>query len=364
MHRMGTKNSIKYLLQADVHGEPMQRFAITIPSIFFLLILNCNQIQAAPRYLFKIATLAPAGSVWIEQFDNFAKEVADKTDGEVGFRMYPGGVMGDDQSMYRKMRVGQLHGGGFTMTGISTVVPDFSVLSIPFLFNSYAEVDFVIKGLTPTFKKRFRDKGLEYIAMTEVGFIYAMSTQPISTFATLKNSKNWSPSGDVVSEKYLSTLGIVPVQLSIPDVLISLQSGLVETVYNSFYGSIVLQWFTKARYIADIPYGYAYGVFALDGKSFAKLPETHQKAIEEAAQNHFPVLLQKTRESNNDSRQVLEKRGSEFLKIDKETSRILREKSEETVKLLIPDSLAEDIYEQTVELLKKFRKSTGAESAN
>lgn len=342
----------------------MQRFATPILAIFFLLIVSGNQLYAAPQYLFKIATLAPAGSIWIDQFDNFAKEVADKTGGEVAFRMYPGGVMGDDQAMYRKMRVGQLHGGGFTMTGIADVVPDFNVLSIPFLFTSYAEVDFVKKGLTATFKKSFREKGLEYIAMTEVGFIYAMSTQPIATFAALQDSKNWSPSGDPVSEAYLSTLGISPVQLSIPDVLTSLQSGLVETVYNSFYGSIVLQWFTKARYIADIPYGYAYGVFALDGKSFAKLPEAHKMAIEEAAGNHFPILLQKTRESNSESRQVLEKRGCEFLAIDKESRQILQEKSAQTVSLLIPRSMSKDIYEQTITLRDKFRATTGSESAH
>jgi TRAP-type C4-dicarboxylate transport system substrate-binding protein len=333
----------------------MQRSVTLTLTTLFLLFLSCMQLQAAPKYLFKIASLAPAGSVWIEQFEKFAEEIADKTGGEVGFRIYPGGVMGDDQAMYRKMRVGQLHGGGFTMTGISTVVPDFRVMAIPFLFESYEEVDYVKEGLAPTLKERFREKGLEFIAMTEVGFIYAMSTQPISTFDDLKNSKNWSPSGDPISEVYLTALGISPVQLSIPDVLTSLQSGLIETIYNSLYGSIVLQWFTKARYIADIPYGYAYGVFALDQKKFAKLPETHQKAIQEAAQIHFPVLLEKTRESNSESRQVLVERGSEFLKVDQETIGILRGKSEQAVDSLVPQSLSKGIYDQVIELRKEFR---------
>jgi TRAP-type C4-dicarboxylate transport system substrate-binding protein len=341
----------------------MQRSATLTLAILFLLFFSCNQLQAAPKYLFKIASLAPAGSVWIEQFENFAKDVGEKTGGEVGFRVYSGGVMGDDQSMYRKIRVGQLHGSGFTMTGISTVVPDFRVLSIPFLFESYKEVDYVIEGLIPTFKERFREKGLEFIAMTEVGFIYAMSTQPISTFEKLKDSKNWSPSGDPVSEVYLSALGISPMQLSIPDVLTSLQSGLVETVYNSLYGSIVLQWFTKARYIADVPYGYAYGVFALDGAKFAGLPEMHKKAIQAAAQIHFPVLLEKTRESNSESRRVLEARGGEFLKVDEETLGILREKSEQSVDSLVPHSLSKGIYDQVVELRKQFRETTSAEMA-
>ncbi|MGB3210628.1 MAG: TRAP transporter substrate-binding protein DctP [Desulforhopalus sp.] len=339
----------------------MQRLASLTLTILVLLLLSSNLLYAAPKYLFKVATLAPAGSVWIEQFEKFAKEVGDNTGGEVGFRMYPGGVMGDDQAMYRKLRVGQLHGGGFTMTGISPVVPDFRVMAIPFFFDSYNEVDYVTEGLMPTFKERFRDKGLEFIAITEVGFIYAMSTQPISTFDTLRNSKNWSPSGDPVSEVYLSALGISPVQLSIPDVLSSLQSGLVETVYNSLYGSIVLQWFTKARYVADVPYGYAYGVFALNGAKFAKLPETHRTAIEKAARVHFPILLEKTRASNSQSRLVLATRGGEFLKIDKETRQILKDKSDQAVDSLIPGSFSKSIYDQAIGLRSEFRNKTTAE---
>jgi TRAP-type C4-dicarboxylate transport system substrate-binding protein len=335
----------------------MQRVATPILFTLLLLIFNCQTLQAAPKYLFKIASLAPAGSVWVEQFDNFAKEVEKNTGGEVGFRVYPGGVMGDDQAMFRKMRVGQLHGGGFTMTGISSVVPDFRMMAIPFLFDSYEEVDFVKEGLLPAFEERFREKDLELIALTEVGFIYAMSTQSIENLENLQKSKNWSPAGDPISESFLTALGITPVQLAIPDVLSSLQSGLIETVYNSLYGSIVLQWFTKARYVVDVPYGYAYGVFALDRKKFANLPEAHQQAIDAAAALHFPVLLKKTRESNVESRRVMVERGTEFLKIDSESLRVLQEKRNEVVSGLIPASLSKEIHDQTIDLLKTYRSS-------
>jgi len=342
----------------------MQRASILTLSTLFCLIFSCQVLQAAPKYLFKIASIAPKGSVWVEQFESFSKEVGKKTNGEVRFRMYPGGVMGDDLAMYRKMQVGQLHGGGFTMTGISPVVPDFRVMAIPFLFESYEEIDHVKQGLIPTFKEQFRDKGLEFIAMTEVGFIYAMSTKPLKTLEGFQQSKNWIPTNDPVSEVYLTNLGIAPIQLSIPDVLSSLQSGLVDTVYNSLYGAIIMQWFTKARYIVTAPYGYAYGVFAVDGKKFAKLPESHQKAIRDAALNHFPVLLEKTRDSNSESRRVLLEHGSEFLELDAESLQVLQEKREETVNTLIPDSFSKEIYDSTIDLLKEYRDKVALEKAN
>jgi TRAP-type C4-dicarboxylate transport system substrate-binding protein len=335
----------------------MQRLVSLIFTVLFILLINSNGAQAKAKYLFKIGSLAPSGSVRAVQFDKFAAEVKEKTDGEVGFRIYAGGVMGDDQAMYRKMRVGQLHGGGFTMTGIGKIVPDFRVIGVPFLFNSYAEIDYVVQGLLPTFIKRFREQKLELISMTEVGFIYAMSTKPVATIAALKDSTNWIPSGDPVSGSLLTTLGISPVQLSIPDVLSSLQSGLVDTVYNSFYGSIILQWFTKAKYITDMPYGYAYGAFLLDGKKFGQLPDKYKELIHTTAAKHFPVLLEKTRTSNHDSRQVLMDRGVEFIKADDDTVRQLQESRDLSIKDLVKSAFSPEIYQKTIQLLEEFRNN-------
>jgi TRAP-type C4-dicarboxylate transport system substrate-binding protein len=334
----------------------MKRLYFTLLSAIIFLSSTTFQAEAGSKYLFKIGSLAPAGSVWVQQFEKFGAEVKKKTGGEVRFRVYPGGVMGDDQAMYRKMRVGQLHGGGFTMTGIARIVPDFRVMAIPFLFNSYKEIDYTLAGLLPVFQKKFQEKRLELVAMTEVGFIYAMSTKPVATISDLRNSSNWSPAGDPVSESFLAALDISPVQLSIPDVLSSLQSGLVDTVYNSLYGSIVLQWFTKARYITDVPYGYAYGVFLLDGRAFAKLPGNFKKIIHDAAAKHFPALLKNTRASNLDSRKVLEKRGVVFVKTDMETIHRLREKRDEAVRHLMKKSLSPEIYTKTTTLLSEFRE--------
>lgn len=323
--------------------------------IALICLLSTSPIQAKPQYLFKVATLAPAGSVWIEQFEKFAAKILEDTGGDVGFRIYSGGVMGDDQAMLRKMRVGQLHGGGFTMTGVSLQVPDFRVMGIPFLFESYEEVDFVRKGLMPEFTKQFREKGLEFVAMTEVGFIYAMSTQPVNDYDTFRKAKNWSPTGDPVSEAFMKALEITPTSLTIPDVLSSLQSGLVETVYNSFYGSIVMQWFTKARYIVNFPYGYAYGVFALSSQQFNKLPPAYQEAIHKAADTYFPILLAETRKSNEESQHVLAERGNEFLPLDDKTIGILKEKRDLAIGEMIPDAVSEKIYKSTIELIDEYR---------
>lgn len=332
----------------------MRHIASLLLIVLFILTSFCQPVEAKPKYLFKIGSLAPEGSIWVLQFQEFAKEVEEKTGGEVGFRVYAGGIMGDDQAMYRKMRVGQLHGGGFTMTGIAQVVPDFRVMALPFFLTTYAEVDAVAKGLVPKFKQKFSEQGMELIAMTEVGFIYTMSTVPIKTIDELKGTTCWIPSGDPVAAAYLAQLAISPVQLSIPDVLSSLQTGLVNTVFNSLYGSIVLQWFTKARYINDTPFGYAYGAFLLDGKAMKKLPKEYATIIQNAADKYFPALIEKTRQSNAESKDILEKNGIQFTHSSPEVVTQLHSYREKTAEQEAGSSFSREIYEEAIRLLRNY----------
>lgn len=318
-----------------------------------------NAFAKKAKYKFKIASLAPDGSIWMDNFNAFGKEVAEKTNGDVVFRTYAGGSMGDDLAMYRKMRVGQLNGGGFTMSGIAGIVPDFRVMAIPFLFNSYEEVDYVLDGLTPMFKEQFAAKGLHYLAFTEVGFVYAMSTKPVDTLEGLKSTKSWTPTGDSLSTDYLKNVGINSIQLSLPDVLSSLQTGMVETVYNSLYGSIVLQWFTSLKYINNVPSGYAYGAILLDGKKYNKLPKEYQVIIDEAAEKFFPPLIADTRKTNFESREVLTGKGLEFQTPTKEMITDLSSFTQQTIDQAIGELFSQEAYTQMQTLLDRYRSEVG-----
>lgn len=325
----------------------------------FIVVLALAYVQvcfAAPKYLFKVASVAPDGSVWAQRFRAFVKEVETKSNGDIGFRVYLGGSMGDDRSVYRKMQVGQLHGGGFTMTGIGAVVPDFRVMGIPFLFRSYDEVDLVRKGLEPSFKKAFAEKGLEFLAFTEVGFVYTMSTSPIITMAQLQAGKCWLPQGDPVSAEFFAAIGISPIPLTIPDVLTSLQTGMLDTVFNGLYGSIVLQWFTKTKFVTDTPFGYAYGAFLLDRRKFAKLPVEYAEMVRDAAARHFQGLLEDTRKSNFDSRAVLKENGVAFVTPTPEALVELVRKRDEAVIRMSGQAFSKGIYEDTMRLLEEGRK--------
>ena len=87
--------------------------------------------------MIKIATLAPDGSAWMRELRKAAAEVQAGTQGRVQVKFYPGGVMGNDTVVLRKMRLGQLQGGVLTSSELGQVYPDAAIYSLPFLFDSW-----------------------------------------------------------------------------------------------------------------------------------------------------------------------------------------------------------------------------------
>ena len=335
---------------------------VSLLVIMVILALPVTGEAARAKYTLKIASLAPDGSVWTNHFRNFAKEVTEKSNGEIAFKIYPGGVMGDDRAMYRKMKIGQLHGGGFTMTGISDIVPDFRVLGIPMLLNSYEEVDRLKEKLYPSFQKVFEEKGMVLLAMTEVGFVYTMSANPIENLDQMRNGKCWAPANDPVGLAFFNDIGIKPIQLTIPDVLPSLQTGMIDTIFNSFYGSVVLQWFTKTKYITNTPFLYAYGGVVFSKKMMDKMPPHYQDMVQQMATKHFGELLEDTRKSNAEALQAMKDHGIQVVEATDQTIKELYGHKEQTVKQTLGKSFSKEIYDIVVNCLSDIRSFAKAEN--
>ncbi len=311
--------------------------------------------------LFKVATLAPEGSVWAEQLARFADEVRRETKGAVAFRIYYGGVMGDDRVMYRKMRIGQLQGAGMTVTGLAAIVPDFRLLSIPFLFADYDEVDMAWREMLPYFRKEFRRKGLELLAATEVGFVYTMSTKPVRDTASLRATKCWVPNGDPLSRIFLEEAGVHPTPLALPDVLTSLETGMVQTVFNGYYGAIVLQWFTRTAYVTDIPFGYAYGGLLLNGRAMRRLTASQRAAVEGAAQRHLgPALRRLTRQSNAQALATLQQEGITVVQTTPASRAAFAACRDRTVQAAKGKLFSSAGYEKLTAALSRYRASRPA----
>ncbi|MCK5378444.1 MAG: TRAP transporter substrate-binding protein DctP, partial [Acidobacteria bacterium] len=123
------------------------------------VLIACVGAATADAAQLKIATLAPDGSFWMTEMRQGAEDIEKATDGRVKLRIYPGGTMGNDQAVLRKMRIGQLHGGMMTGQSLAEVTSDLQLYGLPFLFKSYDEVDAVREQMDATLVQKLEAKG-------------------------------------------------------------------------------------------------------------------------------------------------------------------------------------------------------------
>ena len=239
------------------------------------------------------------------------KEVEAATDSRVKFKWYPGGVMGDDKAVLRKMRVGQLQGAALAMGELVSFYPDSQAYGVPFLFRNYDEVDYVRSQLDASLLEGFSEGGIEVLGIAEGGFGYFLTAEPVRVPSDLQQQKVWVPQNDVVSARLAQSIGVTPIPLTLPDVLPGLQTGLINTVAVSPMGAIVLQWHTRVSHITDIPLMYFCGVMSLTGKSFNKLSADDQAVVKAVFGEAFKLIDERNRVDNVKAFEALKNQGVE-----------------------------------------------------
>jgi TRAP-type C4-dicarboxylate transport system substrate-binding protein len=259
----------------------------------------------------KVASIAPDGSQWMRSMRVGGELVKERTAGRVVFKFYPGGVMGNDGQVLRKIRIGQLHGGAFTAGGLAERYPALNLYGVPLLFDSLDEVDFVRARLDPKLAAGLEAAGFVSLGFSEGGFANLMANEPIRNVADLRRKKIWVPEGDAISFLAMEALGLSPVVLPATDVLTALQTGLLDVVANSPVGALVLQWHTKVKYRTELPVSYAMGVFALDARVFGSLSSEDQRIVREVMGGVMRDIDRASREDNRRAAEVMTSTGIE-----------------------------------------------------
>jgi len=185
-------------------------------------------------------------------------DVRAATENRIGFKFYPGAVQGDEKDVLRKIRNGQLHGGGFSGFGLGAVAPEYRVMELRSCSGTSR------KSITPApsstrssptrssrrassfwlGRRRFR---VPVLQRSDHDARRAAAGQDVDVV------------GDTLAEIFFKAFAVSPIPLALPDVLTSLQMGVIDAVYSSPLACVALQWFTRVKYMSNVPITYGFG---------------------------------------------------------------------------------------------------------
>lgn len=280
-----------------------------VPVFFCFFILFHQPAYAKESFRIKFATLAPEGSTWMKSMRALDKALREKTKGRLGFRIYPGGIAGDESDVLSKIRIGQIHSAVFSGVGLGQILPMVRVLDLPFLFRNEKEVDLVQERLKENFARHFREKGFEFISWAEIGNVYLFSRKAIRKVADLSGLKIWTWSGDPIAKETFAAMGTNPIPLAVTDVTTALNTRMIDTVYGPPLGILALQWYTQLKYMTSLPLAHASGAFLVSEKAFKQIPPDLVPLFRQEVESTMSNLTLKLRKQTGEAVKMLQQAG-------------------------------------------------------
>ncbi len=320
-----------------------------------LAALTAAPAARAQPVLIKMGTVAPDGSPWHQILQQMGQDWNKISGGKVTLRIYPGGVLGDEPDMIKKMRIGQLQAVALSGSGLSQLETAVSCLQIPMMLESYEEVDYVRERLTPRLDKLIEQKGFIVLNWGDAGWVHFFTKRPASRLDDIRKMKLFTMAGDAEALELYQSAGFRPVPLATTDMLPALQTGLIEAFDVPPLLAMLNQWFGLANNMIDVKWAPLVGATIVSKQTWERIPETIRPQMLEAARNVGQRLRGEIRKMGEDAVAAMKKRGLRVITPDAATLADWRRQAEEAYPKLRGRLVPPELFDEVKRLRDEFR---------
>lgn len=268
--------------------------------LFFTLLFGLMTAGASAQTI-KLGSLAPDGSPYHKALQEIAQSWKTLSGGKVTLRIYPGGIVGDESDMIRKMRIGQLNAAALTSMSLISITPDIEAISFPSMVQTDEEMDEVIRQVGPVLEQQLDEKGFSLICWTLAGWVHFFAREPVIVPADLQKQKLFFWGSDTTYLELLKRSGFQPVALPVAELLPSLQSGLVEAFASPPTVALAFQWHTRARHLTAMRWQPLPGCVLVDNRTWNKIPDDLRAQMLASARSISADLLKQSRQLERDA---------------------------------------------------------------
>ena len=304
----------------------------------------------------RIGTLAPKNSLYHRQLLEIGEAWRQAQGGNAKYVVFPDGSQGGEAELARRMRIGQLQGALLSIVGLSEIEPSINALqSIPLLFKTWEEVDYVREKMRTSMEKKFLDKGFVVLAWGDAGWVRFFSKDALMRPDDFKKMKFFSFAGESEQQEIMKSLGFTPVPLETSDILPSIQTGMINVVPSTPYFALATQIYGKVPHMLEINWAPVVGALLVTQKAWDEMSPAGRQALRTAGEKAGVQIRNKARQEVEEAVEAMRKRG---LVVNKPNPDQLREWQELADKLyprirgnLVPAETFDEVFQH----VKAFR---------
>lgn len=325
-------------------------------AVILLPLLSAESLKAQTRI--RLATLLPQGSSQYHALEEMGQQWKAATGGAITLTIYAGGTMGGEEDAVRRMRAGQLQAATLSASGLSSIDPAVGAIEkIPLLYHSLDEMEFVCSKMQADLELRLEQKGFVVLSWTDAGWIYIFSRQPYSKPEEFrsKKSKVFVGASDIEEAEVVNSLGFQAVPLEWSDVLISLQTGLVDTVPVTPFYALAGQYDLAAKNLLEVKYVPLVGATVMTKRAWDMLTADQHEKVLKAAGDGARKIRDQSRAENQQAIDAMKKRGLQVHPVSPELEEEWRRFAESVYPKMRGKMIPADVFDKTLSLVVAYR---------
>ena len=274
----------------------------------FLLALMASA-GAAEKSL-RIGTLVPKNSLYHRELMAVGEAWRAAQGGSGKYLVYPDGSQGGEAEMARRMRIGQLQGALLSVVGLREIELSINALqSLPLLFKSWEELDYVREKMRPAMEKKFFDKGFVVLAWGDAGWVRFFSKEAALGPDDYRRMKFFAWGGEAEQQTIMKSLGYTPVPLETADILPAMQTGMISVVPSTPYFALASQIYNSAPNMLEINWAPIVGALVITRKAWDEMSPEVQAALRSASDKAGVQIRAKARQEVDEAVDAMKKRG-------------------------------------------------------
>ena len=327
---------------------------ISAPAIWLAVVAAAVAADATVKI--KLGTLAPRDSSPHQFLKAMAEKWRQAPGGGVQLIIFTDGTQGGEADMVRRMRIGQLQAAVLSGTGMAEIDDSVTALqTMPLVYRSLDEVDYVREKLGPKLEERIAAKGFVVLFLTDAGWVKYFSRKSVVTPDDLRKQKLFAWAGDNKALDIMKAAGYQPVPLETADILPGLQTGLIDAVPAPPFFALAGQLYGPAPHMLDMNWAPLLGACVVTKKTWDNIPPETQKLMRAAAETAGEAIRAQAHREMTEAVEAMKKRGLIVHELTPEAETAWQNLAESLYPKIRGSLVPADLFDEVQSLLKEYR---------
>ena len=319
------------------------------------LLLQAGSVFAQRTVTIKMASIVPENTPWGQFLNRIASEWKKITNGQVNVIVYHNGTAGKEDEIIRSMNLNQLQAGVLSTFGLTEIAPEVMTISCPFFIRNDDELDLVLNEVKSELEEKINDKGYFTLAWARVGWVKFFSKAPVFVPYDLKNQKLATNGEYEKLNQAFKTMGFHMVPVAQDDILIALNSPMVDAVYSSPVAVGGTQIFGLAKNMASINIAPFMGAIIINRPTWRAIPERYKAAMIEAVRREELELDKTVRKFEGDMIKTMGNYGLKVNQLSPTQEQLWYDEIERAMPSMVGTFIDRGFYNRIQVILRDYR---------